>query len=55
MGGACEMYGDDEVHTGFWRGKLRERGHLEDLGVDWRIILKCIFKVGWGTETVLIG
>ena len=23
---------------------MRERGHLEDLGVDWRIILKRIFK-----------
>jgi hypothetical protein len=45
MGGACEMYGDDEMHTGFWWGKTRKRDHLKDLGVDWRIILKCIFKV----------
>jgi hypothetical protein len=33
-----------DVHTGFWWGKLRKRGHLEELGVDRRIILKCIFK-----------
>jgi hypothetical protein len=25
-------------------GKTRERGLLEDLGVDWRMLLKWIFK-----------
>jgi hypothetical protein len=33
-----------EVHTGFWWGNLRERGDLEELGVEGRIILKHIFK-----------
>jgi hypothetical protein len=33
-----------EVHTGFWCGDLREGNHLEDAGVDGRIILKWIFK-----------
>jgi hypothetical protein len=39
-----------EVHTGFWWGKLRTRDHLEDLGVNGRIILKRIFKK-WDEET----
>jgi hypothetical protein len=33
-----------EVHTGFWWADLREREHLEDTGVDGKIILKSIFK-----------
>ena len=40
MGGACSTYGRrGEVHAGFWCGNLRERDHLEDPGVDGRIIL----------------
>jgi len=35
------------VHTGFWQEDPRERDHLEDPGVDGRIILKWIFKM-WG-------
>jgi hypothetical protein len=34
-----------EVHTGFWWGDLREGDHLEDPGVNERIILKLIFKM----------
>jgi len=38
------VWGREEVYTGFWWGILRERGHLEDPGVDGRIIMKCIFR-----------
>jgi len=44
-----------EVHTGFWWRYLKERGHLEDPGVDGRIILKGILKKwngGAGTGVV---
>jgi hypothetical protein len=34
------MYG--EVHTGFWRGNVREGDHLEDRGADGRMILNRI-------------
>ena len=32
------------MQTGFWWGDPREGEHLEDLGIDGRIILKCIFN-----------
>ena len=32
------------MHTGIWRGTLRVRDHLEELGVDERIILKWIIR-----------
>jgi hypothetical protein len=39
------------VHTGFRWGDLKERDHLEDLGIDRRIILKWIFKK-WDGEAL---
>ena len=47
--------GRGEVYTRFWWGNLRERGHLEDSGVDGRIILIWIFmkgNVGPWTESI---
>ena len=45
MGGECSTYKwREDMHRGFWWGKLRETDHLEDEGVDGRIILTWIFK-----------
>jgi len=33
-----------QVHSGYWWGNLVEKDHLEDLGVDDRVILKLILK-----------
>ena len=38
--GHVACMGREKVHTGFWWGNLRERGHLEDLNIDGSIILK---------------
>ena len=44
MGGACGTYGRKRRATGFLWGDLRERDHLENPGVDGRIILRWIFR-----------
>jgi hypothetical protein len=36
------------VHTIFWEEYLGERHHLDDLGLDGRIILRQDFKKCWG-------
>ena len=35
------------MHTGLRWGNLREGDHMEDTSIDWKIILKWIFKK-WG-------
>ena len=42
--GHVEHTGREEAYTEFWWGNLRERDHLGDPGVDWRIILRWIFR-----------
>ena len=42
--GHVARMGTSEVYTGFWWGNLEERKHLEDTGVDGRIILRWIFR-----------
>jgi hypothetical protein len=39
------------VHTGFWWGKFRVRTHLEDLGIDGRIILKSSLRNEFGLRS----
>jgi hypothetical protein len=43
MVGACGMY-EVVVLMGFWWANLRERDHLEDIGIDRRIILEWILE-----------
>ena len=38
------MQGRGEVYTGSWWGNVREGDHLEDSGIDGRIIVKFIFE-----------
>ena len=47
------VLGERKVHRGFWWGNLREGNHLEDRGLDGRIILRWFFRkrdVGHGLD-----
>jgi hypothetical protein len=39
------IWGRRDIHTWSWWGNLKEIGHMNDLGIDRRIILKCIGKI----------
>ena len=49
------VWGRGEVYTAFWRGYLRERDHLEDPGIDRRIILRASGSGMWGYGLDLSG
>ena len=58
MGGMWHVWVRGEAYRGFCWGNLRERYHLEDPGVDERIILRWIFRkwnVGLWTGSSWLG
>jgi len=49
MEGTCSRYGGERRGAyRVWWGNLRERDHLENPGLDGRIIIRWIFKCGCG-------
>jgi hypothetical protein len=51
--GNVARIGRQEFCSGFWWGNLREKDHWGDQYVDWRIILRRIFRksdVGYGLD-----
>jgi hypothetical protein len=42
MGGACSTHRDWEMHTKLWSKNLKGRDHMENLGVDEKVILEWI-------------
>jgi len=46
--------GGGEIYAEFWLGNLRERNHLENPGVDWRIFRWIFRKWNMGEWTGLI-
>jgi hypothetical protein len=52
IGWACHvaLWRRGKVITGLRWGNLRKRDHFEDLGVDGRIIFKCVYKKGAGGD-----
>jgi hypothetical protein len=45
MGAACGTYGGEKRRIYVLKGNLKDRDHMQDLVVDGRIILKCMWKV----------
>jgi hypothetical protein len=54
ISGTCSTCGEDP-HKVCWWGNLRARGHLNDVGLDGRIILKeILMEICWGVWTGFI-
>jgi hypothetical protein len=49
---SAAICGRGELHTRFWWGKLRKGEHLEDLPVDGRITLKCLWDGRGGMDWI---
>jgi hypothetical protein len=32
------------MHTGVWLGNVQERDHVEEIGIDGRVVLKWVLK-----------
>jgi len=48
MSGSYATYRGEKKCIGFWCGYPRERRHLEDLGVESRVIVKSVLKESVG-------
>jgi len=44
MGGVCETNRGEKMHNGLWKGTLKERNHLKDIGLEGMIIFKWTLK-----------
>ena len=51
VGGCVACVVGRDVHAGFWWGNLKEGDHIEDLGIDGRMMLKWILKKQKGRRT----
>jgi hypothetical protein len=46
MGGACSTYGRREMHTKFWTENMKGGDHMEDPGIDEKILEWILGKQG---------
>jgi hypothetical protein len=44
----CYVWGPEEMRSWFWWGNVREGHHLQNLGIDGRIIIKWIINRWYG-------
>jgi len=53
MGGSCSTFRGEKKCIGFWCGYLTERRHLEELGIESRVIVKSVLRESVGKWTYL--